>query len=216
MRDDDFDFFISNFGEKTLHIAAPSASIERWRGVLPRQLLDYWSQEGWSAYSNGLFWITNPDELEDTKDAWLQGTALKDVDDFHVIARSAFGDLYLWGRRSGQSVTICTQTHSIICIQQDLKKEVRDPDDAIRGFFASLEPGDCDFKDEYNKPLFERALRKLGPLATHELYGFEPALALGGSSQLSKVSKLDMNIYLDILRSIEEPSIPYSDADLSS
>ena len=38
MRDDDFAYFISKFGEATEHVDVPSESIKKWRGKLPDQL----------------------------------------------------------------------------------------------------------------------------------------------------------------------------------
>jgi hypothetical protein len=55
MRDEDFDYFISKFGEATNRVAVPTEAIEKWRNKLPDQLLTYWQEEGWGGYANGLF-----------------------------------------------------------------------------------------------------------------------------------------------------------------
>ncbi|MDT0356061.1 GAD-like domain-containing protein [Herbaspirillum huttiense F1] len=47
MRDEDFKYFISKFGEGTKCTAVPTTSFEKWRNKLPDQLLKYWEQEGW-------------------------------------------------------------------------------------------------------------------------------------------------------------------------
>lgn len=41
--------------------------------------------------------------------------------------------------------------------------------------------------------------RIYGPLAAHECFGFVPALALGGSEDLSCVRKVDMRVHLSLL-----------------
>lgn len=66
-------------------------------------LLSIWRDEGWAGYGNGRFWLVNPDEYEHIKDAWLEETPLANLDTFHVIARSAFGDLYLCGEKQVQA-----------------------------------------------------------------------------------------------------------------
>ncbi|WP_308300927.1 GAD-like domain-containing protein, partial [Pseudomonas plecoglossicida] len=38
--------------------------------------------------------------------SWIEGSPLETRDKYHLIARSAFGDLYLWEENSGLSVTI--------------------------------------------------------------------------------------------------------------
>ena len=97
MRDEDFEYFISKFGDATTRVEVPSSSFDKWRDKLPDQLLTYWKEEGWCAYGNGLFWTVNPEEYEDLIDEWLESTKLEQLDSFHVVARSAFGDLYACG-----------------------------------------------------------------------------------------------------------------------
>ncbi|MDC9622434.1 hypothetical protein PSI22_12500 [Xenorhabdus sp. XENO-7] len=41
MRDDNFGYFIEEFGEATQHITVPFGAIEKWRGRLPDNLLNY-------------------------------------------------------------------------------------------------------------------------------------------------------------------------------
>ncbi|WP_426079350.1 GAD-like domain-containing protein [Janthinobacterium sp. PSPC3-1] len=53
-----------------------------------------------SDQTNGLFCTVDTDEYEDLIDEWLEGTKLEQLDAFHVIARSAFGDLYACGEKN--------------------------------------------------------------------------------------------------------------------
>ena len=57
------------------------------------------------------------------------------------------------------------------------------------------------------KPLFNRALEKLGPLDHDTMYGFVPALALSGSPKLENLQKLDAHVHLDILSQLGERRI---------
>ncbi|MFH3651715.1 T6SS immunity protein Tdi1 domain-containing protein, partial [Acinetobacter baumannii] len=63
-------------------------------------------------------------------------------------------------------------------------------DEIIRNFFAFSDLDEFDRKDENLKPLFDRAVKKYGPLSSNEVFGFEPALALGGKSVLQNLKKL--------------------------
>ena len=158
MRDEDFAYFISKFGEATSRVDVPSDDIEKWRKHLPGQLLRYWNDEGWCGYANGLFWTVDPDDYEDIVDEWLADTPLEQLDSFHVIARSAFGNLYLWGEKTGDCVIIASNINSIIFLNSNLKNEMDDPDFDARVFFSNKSPAQCDIKDEDGEPLFERAL----------------------------------------------------------
>ncbi|MCY1545520.1 GAD-like domain protein [compost metagenome] len=65
-------------------------------------MLQIWQEEGWASYGNGRIWTVNPEDYEHIKDAWLSDTPLASIDNFHVVARSAFGDLYLSGEKRGE------------------------------------------------------------------------------------------------------------------
>lgn len=214
MRDEDFEVFIEEFGEATQRTEVPEARIDDWRGRLPDQLIAYWKDEGWCSYANGLFWTVNPDDYEDLVDEWLHDSFLEQIDEFHVIARSAFGELFLWGQKTGGSVTILCATHSIICLSANLQRRMDDPDFYLRTFFSNKSIDRCDLDDESGQPLFERALAALGPLEPDEVYGFEPAIVLGGKMRLENLAKLKLDVHLTILRQLAAPTMPYANVDL--
>ncbi|MAF02512.1 MULTISPECIES: GAD-like domain-containing protein [unclassified Herbaspirillum] len=215
MRDEGFKYFISNFGEATKSSMVPVASLEKWRGKLPDKLLKYWAQEGWCEYSNGLFSTVNPDDYEDLVDEWLADTGLGEIDAFHVIARSAFGDLYLFGEKTGRSATVHCAVNMVLALKNELKEKTKeDLDSSIRSFFAFSDPARFDIKDENGQPLFERAKSKLGPLEPHEIYGFEPAIVLGGKILLENLAKVNAKVHLTILRQFADPELPLSGIDI--
>ncbi|WP_044529821.1 GAD-like domain-containing protein [Herbaspirillum sp. B65] len=215
MRDEGFKYFISNIGEATKRSTVPAASLEKWRDRLPDQLLKYWQEEGWCEYANGLFCTVDPDDYEDLVDEWLADTGLDEIDAFHVIARSAFGDLYVCGEKTGRSVTIDCVLNMVSALENELKEKTRaDLDFSIRCFFAFSDPDRFEMKDENGQPLFERARSKLGPLEPHEIYGFEPAIVLGGKILLENLAKVNANVHLTILRQFAEPELPLSGIDI--
>jgi hypothetical protein len=215
MRDEYFEYFISKFGEATSRVTVPTKDIEKWRGKLPEQLLAYWAEEGWCSYANGLLWTVDPEDYEDLVDEWLTDTLLEQIDSFHAIARSAFGDLYLCGETNGNNVTICCELNAISVIAKSFKPKSNEKKDAsIRSFFAASNLSDFDLKDERGSPLFERAVAKLGPLEPDEIYGFEPALVLGGKMRLENLAKLKLDAHLTNLRQLAAPTLPFSSVDV--
>jgi hypothetical protein len=214
MRDDDFSLFVEEFGEADHSEPVPASAIEKWVGKLPNQLLTYWHQEGWCSYARGLFWTVNPDLYEDLVGEWLADSALAQVDAFHVFARSAFGDLFLCGEKTGANVTVCCSIHAITVLAKELKaKDAERKDSAIRSFFAASFLSDFDRADLSKKPLFDRALAKLGALAVDEMYGFEPALVLGGQPMLDNLRKVKLDSHLTMLREFARPKAPAIDID---
>ncbi|WP_081065811.1 GAD-like domain-containing protein [Burkholderia multivorans] len=214
MRDEDFEYFISKFGEATHKVDVPEVALDSWRGKMPDRLLRYWKEEGWCGYADGLLWMVDPGDYEDVVDEWLDGSRLEQLDAFHVIARTAFGKLFLWGEATGQSVTINCATSAMFALKRELrKKNPSDLDISMRSFLGKSK-SECDLKDEAGVPLFERARAKFGPLAPDEMYGFEPAIVLGGKILLDNLQKVKIDQHLTILRQMAAPTMPFSDADI--
>jgi hypothetical protein len=215
MRDEDFEYFIGKFGEPTHRTAVPADSIERWRGRLPHQLLTYWLQEGWCGYADGLFWTVDPDDYEDLIDEWLEDTPLEGLDSFHVIARSAFGDLFACGEKVGPVVTVTCLHHAIIALTRELHaKSPADLDFDVRNFFAGKTRRACDLTTNHDVDLFEPALKKLGQLAPDEMYALEPPLAAGGTIALENLARVKLDPHLTLLRQLAVPTMPYANLDI--
>ena len=70
------------------------------------------------------------------------------------------------------------------------KLKERGEERSIDLFFAVRRKESFDQKDINEKPLFERALKNLGPLEADEMYAFVPALALGGVNKLENLQKV--------------------------
>lgn len=215
MRGDHFENFIRKFGEATYRVEVPAEAVERWRGRLPEQLLTYWKEEGWSGYAGGLIWTVNPDEYEDLIEAWLADTPLEKLDMFHVIARSAFGNLYACGEKVGPVVTVGCLLHEVYAQRSELRpKNAADLDFDTRGFFAYSTRRGCDLISNDKTALFEPALKKLGPLAVDEMYALEPALTAGGQVALENLARVKLHPHLTILRQMAPARMPYANLDL--
>lgn len=217
MREEYFQLFIDEFGDASKCEPVPKTVIDKYRGKLPDQLLEYWQNEGWCQYADGLFWTVNPEEYDDILHAWLLDTPLESIDNFYVIARSAFGDLYLCGEKSSQSLTILSLAGMISGLGEELKeKTLIEKNKTIRHFFGMSNRDDYDLEDDNKELLFDRAKEKLGPIDKDEMYYFEPAVALGGKKRLENLQKGDMKVHLSILREFSEPQLAISDIDINS
>lgn len=203
--DDIFSIFIQEMGDPIYRQEVPPSSLDYYRKKLPNQLLKYWTEHGWCGYGDGIFWTVNPRDYEGVVASWIDGSALEKRDNYHLIARSAFGDLYLWGERSGFSVTIDSPVSRYTGENVDLSIGGLDRD--VQNFFLSIDKESNDFDK-----LFEPARKKLGTLKHDEMYGFVPALAFGGSidaANLEKVKAVEHLILLSQISTLE----PYSFSD---
>lgn len=190
--DEDISFFLKRYGPPISPIVVPASSLTRYKNKLPEQLLKYWEEFGWCGYAEGLLWVVNPQDYESIIQQWLANSNFDRTDSYHVIARSAFGELYVWGERSGYCLTI---TSYLARFCKRVSRFAPDNlDFGVRVFFSSLNPEDDD-----EDGLFTLALRKLGPLKHDEMYGFVPAIALGGALEVEHIDKVNAVAHLTFL-----------------
>jgi hypothetical protein len=190
--DENFEYFLEKMGPAIEKRMVPPSSIERYRGRLPDQLLSYWDEHGWAGYADGLFWTVNPQEYESVLQAWIGETQLMEHDNYHVIARSAFGKLYLWGEKTGPSLNLFAP--GSFCIPMEITSFKENDDFEVQVFFGSLSRKGNDFES-----MFGAALKKFGRLKHDEIYGLVPALALGGAASADHLQKLKSVEHLILL-----------------
>ncbi|AQS36048.1 hypothetical protein Sps_00856 [Shewanella psychrophila] len=179
---------------------------------LPAHLSEYWQEYGFCGWGKGIFWTVNPDDYKDILTQWLSGTSfeqreLDGIDKYYVIGRSAFGRLFIWGETSGQSIKIDTNFGMLLPADETKKLKERGQERTIDLFFAVKTKDDMEEEDLDENPLFDRAMAKLGPLEADEMYGFVPALALGGAPQLENLQKVKVIEHLSFLADLGEKTV---------
>lgn len=194
--DEDFEYFLEKFGSPIEQVACSQATLDKFKGKLPDRLLEYWQEYGFCGFKEGLFWIVNPDDYEDIMDEWLEHTDLPDQDIYHVFARNAFGDLFLWGEKTGFKYEITAANGWII--EQEGNAPIEN-DFSVKCFFGINSLAKHDVKDLKQKTLFVRAVKKFGALKSDEMFGFEPSLMVGGEPLLQNLNKVNIYIHLSIL-----------------
>jgi hypothetical protein len=195
--DELFEYFLEKMGPAVYRREVPASSIERYRGRLPDQLLAYWQEHGWSGYADGLFWTVDPQEYEPVLEAWIGNTPFMEQDAHHIIARSALGKIYFWGERTGYSMKLSAPAAFVLPMaDMEISGTL---DQQIQKFFGFHNREGDDFDD-----LFAPALQTLGRLQYDEMYGFVPALALGGPSDLAHLQKVKAVEHLVLLAQLSE------------
>ncbi|MFC2995156.1 GAD-like domain-containing protein [Acinetobacter sichuanensis] len=204
---EDFSYFFHEMGFGPAFDCMPVSDeiFEKYKNKLPNQLLHYWRKYGFCGWGEGLFWTVNPADYDDLLHQFLAQTDLLDQDELFVIARTAFGDLYVWAKNSGRFCTISPMLNLVF--PRILEQTNFDPDFDLDIFFSSKEKEGCDLKDEKNKFLFDRAKQKLGRLRAFEMYGFVPAIALGGLMELDNLQKVPIQMHLNMLAELNETVI---------
>lgn len=206
-----FEEFLEEFSPQIEVTKLTQHDLAHYNGIIPTALLDFWNDAGWSGYSNGIFWSSNPAEFDPVLQYWLAATGVLNNDTYTVIGRSAFGDLYLWGTRTGASVVIHPLTSSVTTKEPNSEISKGNSDAAISAFFLSKDKEYFDFEDFKEKPLFSRAFKKLGPLQADEIYAFEPALSIGGMPKIENLVKVKMVEHLVLLSQLAPIEITHLD-----
>jgi len=124
-----------------------------------------------------------------------------------VFARSAFGVLYVWASGKGKLMDIDPNQNTINLysdVDNDkLSKEVENR--KISSFWAGKRLKHMELMDKDWKPLFEKALQKLGPLKVDEMYGWKHHIAIGGERSLDNLDKVNIFVYHNIANQLEKP-----------
>ncbi len=206
-----FAYFLKELAPQSHTVMPSAAQIDAYRGALPDALLTFWAEAGWGAHADGLAWLVNPADYEAIAREWIEGISLPVDEPLHVIARSAFGRLFLRGKTSGQSVIVVPTYSRVITSPPDKYLARGEEEFAITSQFVAFSADAFDMDDIKDKPLFKRALKKLGRLQPVEMYGFEPALALGGVPDLGKLAKVSLAEHLALLRQLDDVEVLHID-----
>ncbi|GAA0824573.1 GAD-like domain-containing protein [Colwellia asteriadis] len=186
--------------------------LTKYKDKLPDRLLEYWQTYGFCGWGDGVFWTVNPDDYSDILSRWLQGTEfeqriLNGVDTYHVIGVTAFGRLIIWGENSGQSIDISVNYGMLFPTDYTADLLEDGGDLTIDLFFSASSISEMDETDIDDKPLFKPAFERLGALANDEMYGFVPALALGGAPKLDNLKVVKKLEHLSFLADLGEKQV---------
>jgi hypothetical protein len=202
--DEAFEILIEEFGEHFPKEKISPEAAKTLKDSLPRNLINFLSEHGAGGFGEGLFWLTNPLDYELVCSEWLSNTSLTDVSRFHVIARSAFGNMLLWNNQTGSNVTIDPLAGTVYISAPDDVSTDKKKDRALSILLASQMNEDVDIEDIKDKPLFKRAIKKLGKISSDEMYAFEPALSIGGLPTIENMVKVKMEEHLILLSQLSE------------
>ncbi len=125
-----------------------------------------------------------------------------------MIARTAFGELYVRGVKSKSNTII--NSHLCNILPGDPAEKLLSDDEIDRSigvFFQVRRKNSLDLKDHADKLLFHKAIKKPGPLQHDEMYTFVPALAAGGCADIENVKIVNIYERLAMLAELDTPII---------
>lgn len=181
--------------EKFLHVFTPTPDCIRadkavsteYRGIFPDAMLQFWEENGFGKYGEGLIEIINPVEYRSTLETWLG----REVPNYAPLAFSAFGDFFYFRK--------LTESDEDVCMIDVHYRSITTCVWSLEHFFEEYLTDQELIEGPLRKPLFDQAVKKLGLLARGDIYLFEPAICLGGAEKLEYVNKGNAKVHLDLL-----------------
>ena len=164
--------------------AVPSERLSAYESRLPSALLELWKTDGWCSYAKGLIWMTDPEELKDILELWLDK-----AENRSIFGRTAFGDLFVWDGRETQYLDV---QHGTLTSFGGM----------VTVFFEVSLCSDRFLDATLWRKLYRKALPRLGRPAFDECYALEPALALGGSIEEKNLAKVKLREHVAILAEV--------------
>lgn len=196
--------FAEIWGAPTCAVAVPAERYEQFRDAVPELLLTFWREFGFSGFGAGLFWICDPVAWQPAIDAWTRDLAVPLGDDrWLAVSRTAFGRMQLWGQRTGMSLTVTPWRGWILPTDQSGRMSSSDErDDQIYAALTAQDRQSADVVGDDGRPLFDRVRASKGPVGPDTVYGFVPALALGGPVRPESVEIVNAPAHLELLSDV--------------
>jgi hypothetical protein len=182
-----FERFIEERG-KVKSFPSPSDDlIRKYESRLPGYMINVWQTYGFGSYAEGLFSFSSPEPFETILDTYFGKNH-----SYTVIGHSSFGDLLIWDN----------EKPSILSFNSAVGRGVRMASDGnINGFFK-YGMDDDEFYKVHKFSLHKKAVKELGQLEEGQVFGFFPALSMGGKEKLENIKVVQIREYLAMLAEI--------------
>ncbi|MDO5287204.1 MAG: GAD-like domain-containing protein [Actinomycetia bacterium] len=207
--DKDWAYIQEVLGEPTATKPVPPERYDQYAHTFSPLLFRFWQTYGFAGFHDGRAWLCDPAEWQPAVDAWTANLDLvMGTDTWHAIVRTAFGKVYLWGERTGQSLMINPvhgQIYPTAASAQYMSTE-RGRDILVETTITdTAERADLLGSDE--KHLFARALKKHGPVGPDTMYTFVPAYHLGGPLTVDHIEIADATGHVALLAQLSPHTV---------
>ena len=205
---DEFVKLLQEHGKPQQRTAVGHDEADRYRGRVPDALIRFWLDHGRGCYNDGKDWLCDPAPFIPLVEAVFEGDPEFHPNDFVAIRRSAFSDLTLWSRKLAGPVTVSFNLGEVSAFGAeswiDKKTGQRHSTDFIVGalfYRAKLVAAWVTEDDEDMLPL---AIERCGLLKADEVYGFFPALQIGGTNDVANLRRVKVVEHLLFLAAVTD------------
>ncbi|NEN75455.1 DUF1851 domain-containing protein [Pelistega sp. NLN82] len=186
--------FISRNMNTYIKIAdVPENIIDKYKGILPEELIYIWKKMGFGIYENSFLQLINPEDYNfifEYVDTILEPTIPWGI--------TALGDILFWEGNKGWTIAPDEGNRFFLLNIRSCKRGVIGDIDATLNTFIGREFFIKD-KDFFNSKAYLDIKDKLPKLNYGECYGYIPALALGGSKSIKNLKVVDAKAYIHLI-----------------
>ena len=160
----------------------PKQVIEKYRDLVPNELIDVWEEYGLGSFMNGYVKIINPEEYQELlEESYIYGkTSIP-------ILATAFGDIITWEENKDIGIVFYKDgTFDIIC-------------SGMENFFLNLYDEEWTADDIFDLKMYRKAIKKYGKLNYNQCFYYVPLLGLGGVKKVENLQKGDIRIHIQLI-----------------
>lgn len=169
-----------------LHNKVPNEIIEKYKHVVPEEMVNLWKDYGFGTFMQGYFKTVNPEEfqevLEDSSERYKNSI---------VLFATGMGDLVIW---SDGYVRLLTYRYG----------KVKTIMFTFEFFFQNI--ADLEFRDEdLSWQPYPEAVKQYNELEYDECFGYTPLLGLGGAEKVENLKKVKLKEHILIITEFMGP-----------
>ncbi|MDO1583072.1 GAD-like domain-containing protein [Rhizobium oryzicola] len=176
----------------------PDGMLNELRDIFPSDLVRAYQKFGCRLFKGGLIQTCLPGEFAGTLAIIFGSDTQFHHKSWHAFAYSCFGTIYIWSKEMGvATVDLLKGSISSRGALGKIKQGTLIENQIFVPFSVSDEA--LDATDEAGNFLFQRSVKKCGPLEIGECYGFVPALAPGGVADIDHVKRMNAAAHFSIV-----------------
>ncbi len=175
------------FEDFILHQAVPEEIIQKYKDILPEELIEIWKEYGFGMTADGYLKVINPDEYYDELNKVY---SIYDKNTMPVFITGMADIIAINDNKYFLCVNVRHQVCEIVGKKFELTMKRMKTED-FREVVLSWNP-------------YKEAVEKYGNLNYEECFGYEPLLSLGGNESVENMKKLNFRIHLDIISQFQD------------
>ncbi|MEB2848009.1 DUF1851 domain-containing protein [Rhizobiales bacterium RZME27] len=186
---EDFEYLLSKNGAFSDQRSVDDDTLASLQSAFPEEFLQFWREAGLGVWRQGRFQFCNPHDMAELSEKIFAGDPDFTPDRTFIYGYGATGRLFVWNADWNETFEIdLPRLEATGLINRNKKSE------GMGVLVSSVLYLDNDFYDLLDpateKFVLSKFLKTHGALKFGEVYGYFPALAMGGSGALDSLKKV--------------------------